>query len=110
MAGLIKEAQELLSEEEDADPSVLDAALTTAAQKVEHYEISSYGSARTFAHTLDLKKDTWTYRGSRLSWREEDRTIIAGDAFMTTDQESAYAVAVQKPAMHGPPKYFTPTG
>src|SRR4028118_78297 len=41
-------------------------------------------------------------------WRESDRTIIAGDAFITTNQESAYAVAVQTPEMHGPPKYFTP--
>lgn len=41
-------------------------------------------------------------------WREADRTIIAGDAFITTAQESAYAVAVQTPEMHGPPMYFTP--
>jgi len=40
-------------------------------------------------------------------WREADRTLIAGDAFITTNQESAYAVAVQAPEMHGPPKYFT---
>lgn len=40
-------------------------------------------------------------------WREADRTMIAGDAFITTDQESAYAVALQKPEMHGPPQYFT---
>jgi ferritin-like metal-binding protein YciE len=54
MAGLIKEAQELLSKEEEADPSVLDAALITAAQKVEHYEIA-YGSVRTFARVLGTK-------------------------------------------------------
>src|SRR4051794_36600181 len=30
-------------------------------------------------------------------WRESDRTLIAGDAFITTSQESAYAVALQKP-------------
>jgi len=41
-------------------------------------------------------------------WRESDRTIVAGDAFITTTQESLYAVTVQKPAMHGPPMYFTP--
>jgi glyoxylase-like metal-dependent hydrolase (beta-lactamase superfamily II) len=41
-------------------------------------------------------------------WREGDRALIVGDAFITTNQESAYAVAVQKPEMHGPPKYFTP--
>lgn len=40
-------------------------------------------------------------------WREADRAIVAGDAFITTNQESAYAVAVQKPEMHGPPQYFT---
>jgi glyoxylase-like metal-dependent hydrolase (beta-lactamase superfamily II) len=41
-------------------------------------------------------------------WRESDRTLIAGDAFITTDQESAYSVAVQKPELHGPPTYYTP--
>ena len=40
-------------------------------------------------------------------WRESDRAIIAGDAFVTTDQESAYAVALQKAQMHGPPMYYT---
>ncbi len=41
-------------------------------------------------------------------WRETDRCLISGDAFITTRQESAYAVAVQKPELHGPPRYFTP--
>ena len=41
-------------------------------------------------------------------WREADRTIIAGDAFITTDQESAFAVTMQSPELHGPPTYFTP--
>lgn len=40
-------------------------------------------------------------------WREADRTIIAGDAFITTRQESAYAVIMQKQEMHGPPMYYT---
>jgi glyoxylase-like metal-dependent hydrolase (beta-lactamase superfamily II) len=40
-------------------------------------------------------------------WREADRTIIAGDAFITTRQESAYAVMTQEPEMHGPPMYYT---
>lgn len=40
-------------------------------------------------------------------WREADRTLIAGDAVITTRQESAYAVLTQKPEMHGPPKYYT---
>jgi glyoxylase-like metal-dependent hydrolase (beta-lactamase superfamily II) len=33
---------------------------------------------------------------------------VAGDAFITTNQESAYAVATQEPELHGPPRYFTP--
>jgi glyoxylase-like metal-dependent hydrolase (beta-lactamase superfamily II) len=41
-------------------------------------------------------------------WRESDRTLISGDAVITTRQESAYAVALQSPEMHGPPAYFTP--
>ena len=40
-------------------------------------------------------------------WREADRGLIAGDAFITTAQESAYAVATQAPELHGPPMYFT---
>jgi ferritin-like metal-binding protein YciE len=38
--------------EEDAAPEVLDAALIAAAQKVEHYEIASYGTIRTYAEML----------------------------------------------------------
>src|SRR3954470_5743960 len=41
-------------------------------------------------------------------WRDSDRAVLAGDAFITTRQESAYAAAIQKPEMHGPPTYFTP--
>jgi glyoxylase-like metal-dependent hydrolase (beta-lactamase superfamily II) len=40
-------------------------------------------------------------------WRESDRTLIAGDAFITTAQESAYAVLTQEPELHGPPMYYT---
>lgn len=50
MEGLIKEGEELL--EEDAEADVLDAAIIAAAQRVEHYEISGYGSARNHASRL----------------------------------------------------------
>ncbi len=40
-------------------------------------------------------------------YRELDRVLIAGDAFVTTNQESAFSVMMQKKKMHGPPKYFT---
>lgn len=50
MEGLIEEGNELLKE--DAEPEVLDAGLIAAAQKVEHYEIAGYGTARAWAHHL----------------------------------------------------------
>src|SRR5690606_1880682 len=40
-------------------------------------------------------------------WRKDDGALIAGDAFITTAQESAYAVITQKPELHGPPMYYT---
>jgi ferritin-like metal-binding protein YciE len=50
MKGLIEEGSEILTE--DGENSVLDAGIIVAAQKVEHYEIASYGSVRTFANLL----------------------------------------------------------
>ena len=47
MAGIVSEGQEML--EEDLEESTMDAAIIGAAQKVEHYEIASYGTARTLA-------------------------------------------------------------
>jgi glyoxylase-like metal-dependent hydrolase (beta-lactamase superfamily II) len=41
-------------------------------------------------------------------WRETDRTLISGDAIITTCPESAYAVLTQRPELHGPPQYLTP--
>jgi ferritin-like metal-binding protein YciE len=54
MEGLIEEGEEILSE--DADPDVRDAALIAAAQRVEHYEIAAYGTARTYARQLGFDK------------------------------------------------------
>ncbi len=51
MEGLVKEASEAL--DENMQESVKDAAIIAAAQRVEHYEISGYGTARTFANLLD---------------------------------------------------------
>jgi len=54
MEGLIHEGDDLLAE--DGEASVKDAALIGAAQKVEHYEISGYGTARTLAELLGLNQ------------------------------------------------------
>ena len=54
-AGLVKEGAELIDAEADED--VRDAGLICAAQKVEHYEIASYGCLRTFATLLGRPQD-----------------------------------------------------
>jgi len=51
MEGLIREGEQVLSAQ--GDPTVRDAALIAAAQRVEHYEIAAYGTARTLADELD---------------------------------------------------------
>ena len=69
MQGLVEEGKEMM--EEDASEDVMDAGLICAAQKVEHYEIATYGCLRTYAEmlgfddqadllqeTLDEEKDT----------------------------------------------------
>jgi ferritin-like metal-binding protein YciE len=50
MAGLLEEGKKVM--EQEAEVAVLDAALIAAAQKVEHYEIASYGCICTYAETL----------------------------------------------------------
>src|SRR5215203_1582058 len=52
--GLITEGEKMMGE--DMDPTVKDAAIIASAQKIEHYEISGYGTARAFARELGLKE------------------------------------------------------
>lgn len=68
MKGLIEEGSEMM--QEDGPESVLDAGIISAAQKVEHYEIAGYGTARTFASILgedeaeDLLQETLDEEGA----------------------------------------------
>ena len=55
MKGILKEGDEMVKNK--AKSPVLDAAIISAAQKVEHYEIASYGTLRSFAKHLDLGRD-----------------------------------------------------
>lgn len=54
MEGIIKEGEELIGA--NADPDARDAALIGAAQRVEHYEIAGYGTARTYARRLGQER------------------------------------------------------
>src|SRR4029453_8730912 len=52
MKGLLEEGEEVMKELEG---STLDAALIASAQKVEHYEIATYGTLATFAEVLEMQ-------------------------------------------------------
>lgn len=52
--GLLEESEEVIKHR--YPPFVEDAALIGAAQKIEHYEIATYGTLRTFAHHLGLEE------------------------------------------------------
>ena len=54
MEGLIKEGESMMDESDEGP--MRDAAIIAAAQKAEHYEISSYGTLRTFAQTIGLNE------------------------------------------------------
>jgi ferritin-like metal-binding protein YciE len=52
MQGLVAEGEEVIGK--DGDPTAKDAAIIAAAQRIEHYEIAGYGTARTLAGELDF--------------------------------------------------------
>ncbi|QJE95218.1 ferritin-like domain-containing protein [Luteolibacter luteus] len=54
MKGLVEEGSEAI--EEEGDPNIKDLALIGAAQRVEHYEIAGYGTARALAEALQLEE------------------------------------------------------
>lgn len=56
MQGLIEEGQERVEEGQGSESAVADLSLVAAAQRVEHYEISGYGTARTIADQLGNKR------------------------------------------------------
>ncbi len=77
MEGLIEEGSELLEEQDSMPPEVMDAALIIAAQKVEHYEIGSYGTIATFT---DLLGETEIGKLVKQTLNEEevtDKTLTA---------------------------------
>ncbi len=54
MEGLIEEGQKVMSE--NLEDEVMDAAIIAGNQKIEHFEIASYGTARTYAQQLRMRE------------------------------------------------------
>lgn len=96
MKGLVEEGSEILKE--DGEESVLDAGIIAAAQKVEHYEIATYGTLRTWATLLgedeaaELLQETLNEEGDadkRLNELAEE--IVNPEALSESEQEEETA-------------------
>ena len=85
MKGLIEEGSEILKEE--GEESVLDAGMIVAAQKVEHYEIASYGSVRTFANVLGQDEAARLLQAT-LDEESETNEILSGLAETVVNPEA----------------------
>jgi ferritin-like metal-binding protein YciE len=94
MEGLVEEGKEVI--EEDGDDSVIDAALIGAAQRVEHYEIAAYGTARALAEAIgesevvELLQPTLDEEGEtdkRLTEISENEIIPAAKSAGGEDEE-----------------------
>ena len=87
MKGLIEEGQEMMQELEQG--ATLDAALIASAQKVEHYEIASYGTLATFAEILGMQdaKDLLGQTLEEEKEADERLTQVAGQINFEAEAE-----------------------
>lgn len=86
MEGLVKEAESIMEEAEEGP--MRDAGIIAAAQKVEHYEIASYGTLRQFAETLGLV-DAEQLLAKTLSEEKLADELLTQVAVDTINQEAA---------------------
>ena len=75
MEGLIEEGKEIL--EEEGAPEVIDAALISAAQRVEHYEIAAYGCLRSYAQLLGNREADRLLQQTLAEEEAADKTLTA---------------------------------
>jgi glyoxylase-like metal-dependent hydrolase (beta-lactamase superfamily II) len=89
-------------------------ALMSFAYPSKAIDLGERVRALTLDHTVpNVSEWRWVHTPGHTAghislFRESDRVLIAGDAFVTVEQESLYKVATQKMEVHGPPAYFTP--
>src|ERR1700730_3918894 len=73
MEGIVAEGAEMI--EEEADVEVKDAGLIAAAQRVEHYEMAGYGTARAYAELLGDREDAKLLQTTLEEERETDQKL-----------------------------------
>lgn len=75
MKGIIAEGEDFVKAQ--GDPATIDAALIAAAQRVEHYEIAGYGTARAYAWTLGHGNEAQWLQQVLNEEGEADKTLTA---------------------------------
>jgi ferritin-like metal-binding protein YciE len=85
MEGLLEESKELM--EEDVEPEVLDAGIISAAQRVEHYEIAAYGTARTHAELLNMDNAVRLLQETLDEEKETDRKLTSIAESVNVEEE-----------------------
>jgi ferritin-like metal-binding protein YciE len=75
MQNLIKEGQEMMAEAEDDDTR--DALMIAAAQKIEHYEIASYGTLRVWANLLGHEEAASLFEETLDEEKETDQRLTS---------------------------------
>lgn len=76
MEGLISEAESIISDTEKGT-AIRDAGLILAAQKVEHYEIATYGTLAAFADAMEEKKVAKLLRSILRDEKDSDKKLTA---------------------------------
>ena len=93
MEGLLEEGSELLKEK--GVPAALDAGMIAAAQRVEHYEIAAYGTARTYAETLG-EDDAAKLRQETLDEESETNEKLTNIAVTTVNAAASVNVGAAR--------------
>jgi ferritin-like metal-binding protein YciE len=88
LQGIIDEGEDLM--DEDAPASVCDAALIASAQRVEHYEIAAYGTARTYARHLGYDNQAQLLNDTLQEEGETDKKLTSlAESFVNEEAKSA---------------------
>ncbi len=86
--GIIDEGEDLM--DKDAPPAVSDAALIASAQRVEHYEIAGYGTARSFARRLGFEDHARLLQETLSEEGETDKQLTSlADSYINEEAKSA---------------------
>jgi ferritin-like metal-binding protein YciE len=98
MQGILAEGDDLVGEVKDEN--VRDAAIIASAQRVEHYEMAGYGTARTFADLLEEQEASELLQQTLDEEKEADETLtkLAGEINVTASAGKTAGSADRKPS------------